>query len=123
MKIDSHHYRFIIEGLNFRVIDQNKNLIGFYTTLFIDASTYEEAKSMIPLLIMERLSKNKILKNNSLMFKPFLSISESYEVNGDANYNDGFTFFDMSFKDAIISTTKSIFSSFRLIDNSIKMDI
>lgn len=121
--MSNRHYRFIIEGLNFKFSDQSTTLIGFYTTLFIEASTFEEAESKVALLMRSRLLKNKITRNDSFLSKSFLGISESYEVDKSAEVNEGFSFFDMSVKDGIVSTSKSILVSLGIIKNSINLDI
>ncbi|WP_026843441.1 hypothetical protein [Brumicola pallidula] len=116
--MNSYHYRFIIEGLNFKLNNKDQALTGFYTTLFIEASTYEDARAKVALLILNRLSENNIIKNDSFMFKPFLGISKSYRADSNIENNEGFTFFDMSLKDSLVSTGKSFLASLGLLKQS-----
>lgn len=87
------HYRVLVNGRNFRIsIDGKSKRVGFYTTRFVEASSFQQAEN----IVIEGLSADPHLINvtqNKPGDSPALFVDDIDEVDS-LEPAIGFAFYD-----------------------------
>ena len=90
------NYAVFLKGANFEInLDGNKQLLGFFTTVCVEAASKEEAKSSALKVLLADPQLESCFANQQHI-KPSIEVQVVHELLADNHMkNTGYTFFPM----------------------------
>ncbi len=90
------NYAVFLEGANFEInLDGIKQLLGFFTTVRVEAASQEEAKSSALKVLLADPQLESCFANQPHI-KPSIKVQDVHELPADNHMkNTGYTFFPM----------------------------